>query len=128
MSTQDPCMINIVHEEDGLFANGTISTLDGFPKASWTFDQDGIEFTQIVDVDGDDFDELWNAISKLDVFRRNQVKSQSTEMDFRNYYIVGIAFVSDTRSAQSAFLIPSGEADPEWLHWLARAEATQKAQ
>jgi hypothetical protein len=60
MRDRNVCVINFVREEDGLFVNGTLSTLDGTPRASWTFKQDGTEFTQQIDVDEEDFTALWD--------------------------------------------------------------------
>jgi hypothetical protein len=118
MSERGTCVINFVHEEDGVFVNGTVSTLDGTPKASWTFAQDGGEFTQ-------DVDALWNVMNEP-VFTRHAVRSPETELDFRNNYIVGIMFNVRGEAGRVTYLIPSGERDPVWRKWLAGIEAIQR--
>lgn len=125
MSGQSICIINFVHEEDGIFVNGTVSTLDGTPKASWTFAQDGGEFTQNVDVDEEDFDALWGALNEP-VFQRHAIRSADTELDFRNNYVVGVMFSVRGEAGRVTYLIPSVERDPVWRKWLSGIEATQR--
>ncbi|HEX8913107.1 MAG TPA: hypothetical protein VF796_12175 [Humisphaera sp.] len=125
MSTRDFCVINFVREDDGVFVNGTISTLDGTPRASWTFAQDGGEFTRDLDVDEDDFLALWDAMNEP-VFVRHAVRDPDAEMDFRNNYVIGIMFLVRGEAGRVHYLVPAGECDPVWRKWLDGIEALQR--
>ncbi len=81
MNLKNLRIINFAHEEDGVFTHGTISTLDGAPKASWTFTEDGSELTNHLDVDENDFDSLWDAPNEP-VFQRRQVRKPDIELDW----------------------------------------------
>jgi len=125
MNDRSICVINFVHEEDGVFVNGTVSTLDGSPKASWTFAQDGDEFTLDVDVEEADFEALWVALNEP-FFQRHAVRSAETELDFRTNYIIGVMFDVRGEAGTVAYLIPAGERDPVWQDWLAGIQAIQR--
>ena len=118
-------MINIVREDDGVFANGTIWILDGSAKATWTFHQDGGQFTNERELDDEEFDPLWADLNEP-VFARNRVRRADEQLDFRTNYVVGVIFDVDGQAGQVTHLIPAAEPDPTWLRWLRRVEATQR--
>ncbi|MGA2498515.1 MAG: hypothetical protein ABSH20_12275 [Tepidisphaeraceae bacterium] len=117
-------IINFAHEEDGVFTHGTISTLDGSPKVSWTFGEDGGEFTTQRDLEDEDLDALWDAFNEP-VFRKHLVRHPDAELDFRTNHLVGIIFNIRGEAGRFTYLIPVGERDPVWTSWLRRMEATQ---
>ena len=126
MNSGNVCLINFVHEEEGVFVNGTISTLDGTPRATWTFAQDGSEFTRDVDVGEEEFEALWGALNEP-VFVRHAVRRADAELNFRANYVVGIIFNVRGEAGQVTYLIPEGERDPVWRKWLAGIEAMQRS-
>ena len=125
MNGRDFQVINVVHEADGIFANGTISTLDGTPKVMWTFTQDGAEFEVSVDLEDEEFQELWDVLNDP-VFVRNRVHSPDAELDFRKNYLVGVMFNFEGEAGRITHLIPAGERDATWTDWLKRVEQTRK--
>jgi hypothetical protein len=125
MPVRDTAVINVVHEEDGVFANGTISCVDGQARAIWTFRQDGGEFTVENDVDDDAFDEIWDALNDP-VFARHAVGGSDVKLDFLANYIVGVVFELGERAGQRTHQIPCGERDATWVGWLRRVEAMQR--
>ena len=117
-------IINFAHEEDGVFTHGTISTLDGSPKASWTFGEDGGEFTNQRDLDEEDLDALWSVLNEP-AFRQHVVRVPDVELDFRVNYLVGIIFKIGDEAGRVTYLVPIAERNPVWTSWLRRIEATQ---
>ena len=107
-------------------ANGTISTLDGTPKATWTFAQDGRQSTQTCEVGGDEFDAMWEALSKP-AFMRHVVVGPHKELDVRGNYLVGVTSVVQGEPVRHSYLVPVGQRDPVWRQWLARIDGTRRA-
>lgn len=118
-------IINLVHEEDGLFTNATLSIINAQPKGSFTFSEDGNEFTREIDLAEDDFEALWSQFNEP-IFLRCAVRSPDAQLDFRRNYIIGIIYNVNAEAGQMTYLIRNDESDPTWLAWLKKFEAIQK--
>jgi len=118
-------IINFVHEEDCLFTNATLSIINGQPKATFSFDQDGQKFTNDIDLEEDDFESLWSQFNEP-VFVRCAVRSPDTRLDFRLNYIIGIIYNINGNAGKRTFLIPQNESDPTWLNWLRKFDSLHR--
>jgi Suppressor of fused protein (SUFU) len=110
--------ITYTRERDGVFFHGTISDLDGAPRATWSFDHDGKRVKHEQPVDAPTFRKLWNGFAKIPAFRRHKVTDPDRDMDWKKYHAILVTFGEPGKPRQQAFLIPPDEADPEFRDWL----------
>jgi hypothetical protein len=125
MPSPNLTLINVVHEEDGLFTNATLSIINAQPKATFSFTQDGQEFTNDIDLNEEDFESLWSKFNQP-VFVRCAVRSPSTPLDLRRNYIIGIIYNINGDAGKMTYLIHHNESDPTWLDWLRKFESLQR--
>lgn len=111
-------VITYTRQRDGVFFHGTLSDLDGHPRATWSFDHDGKRVKHEQPIDPPRFRKLWNGFGQLAVFRRHRVDDPDREMDWKNYHAILITFGDPGKPRQQAFLVPPDEADPEFRDWL----------
>ena len=118
-------IINVVHEQHGLFTNATLSIINNQPKATFSFDQHGQKFTNDINLNENDFESLWSQFNEP-VFVRCAVKSPDTKLDFHRNFIIGIIYNIEGRAGQRTYLIPQNESDPTWLNWLRKFESLHR--
>jgi hypothetical protein len=111
-------VIKYVHERDGVLYHGTLSDLDGVPKATWSYDKDGRRVTREQSIDAATFRSLWNWVGKLHVFKQHRVRDLDREMDWAGTHVVTIAFGEPDDPKQVSFAVPIDEADPHFRDWL----------
>jgi hypothetical protein len=110
---------------DGVLYHGTVSDLDGSPKATWTYEDGGEKVTRDQPVDAATFSALWNAIADSDVFRRNVVRSPHQQIDPVGYHVIGIVFEQDGQRRRVLFQVPAAEAEPDFVRWLQALDVPQ---
>jgi len=108
--------IQYVHGLD--FCTGTISDLDGLPRATWTYVQNGREITQDRPINQETFQLLCNAINNYKVFKKYAVRDPGAKIDPEKFHFVSFTIIQDDRPQIRVFLIPSSESDPEFAGWL----------
>ena len=111
-------LIDYAHMRDGVLYHGTISDLDGSPKATWTYEEGGEKVTKDQPIDEAAFNALWNGIADSEVFRRSMVRGPDQQIDPAQFHIVGIGFEQEGRRGRYMFLVPATERDPEFVQWL----------
>lgn len=112
-------VIDYGHLREGVLYHGTISTLDGQPRSTWTFEQQGRKVTQELRLDRAAFQKLWNAVVELDAFKRNKVRDKSRTIDPAACHVVGLIYGDKEQPKRQVFLVPKDENDPHFLQWLA---------
>jgi hypothetical protein len=102
----------------GFSCTGTISDLDGSPRATWTYDQDRRTITRDRPMDQDSFRLLCNGIDKYKVFKKYSVRDLDAEIDPANFHFVSFTTIQDGQPKIRCFMIPTGEHDGEFARWL----------
>ena len=111
-------LIDYGHMREGVLYHGTLSDLDGAPRATWTYEKAGQKVTHDQPIDLPTFRSLWNRIGKLDVFQRNRVRDPDRPVDPAADHVVSIIFGDKEKPQRAYFAIPAGENDPQFLTWL----------
>jgi hypothetical protein len=111
-------LIDYGHIRDGVLYHGTLSDLDGEPKATWTYERGGRKVTHDQPMDAATFRSLWNRVGNLDAFKRNRVRDVNREVDPAGTHVISIMFGEPENPQRAHFAIPAGEADPQFLSWL----------
>ncbi len=111
-------LIDYGHLRDGVLYHGTVSDLDGVVKATWTYELDGEKVTRDQPIDLARFASLWGGIANLEVFQRNVIRSPDVPIDPTTHHVVGIVFKHEGQQGHYVYLIPAGEADPQFRAWL----------
>ena len=118
-------LIDYGHLRDGVLYHGTISDVDGAPKATWTYEERGRKVTRDQPIDAERFSALWNGVAGLEVFRRHLVSRPDQQIDPAGYHVIGVVFQQEGQQGQYLFLVPAGETDPEFVQWLQRLQVPQ---
>ena len=111
-------VIDYGHVFDGVLYHGTISNLDGVPKATWTFEKNGEKVTEDRPIDLPTFRSLWNRVSNLEVFKRNRVREGEKPVDPIADHVISIIFGDKDQPQRVFFAVPAAEADPQFQSWL----------
>jgi hypothetical protein len=111
-------VITYAHVHDGVLYTGTLSDLDGRPKATWSYKAGGRRVTQDQPLDPAAFRSLWNRIGNLDVFKRNRARDPNAPVDPVGTYVVSIGFGEPDRPQLVTFAVPADEPDPQFRSWL----------
>jgi hypothetical protein len=111
-------LIDYAHVREGVLYHGTLSDLDGAPKATWTYEEAGRKVTRDQPIDPPTFRSLWNRVGNLDVFKRNRVRDPSHKVDPVGTHVIGIVFGEKKNPQRVYFAIPADEADPQFRHWV----------
>src|SRR5262245_53972354 len=110
-------LIDYAHRRQGVLYHGTLSDLDGQPKATWTYEKSGRKVTHDQPIDLPTFRSLWNRVN-LDVFKRNRVRDPDRPVDPDATHVIGIAFGTTEDPKWAYFAVPANESDPQFLNWL----------
>jgi hypothetical protein len=116
-------VITYGHFYDGSLINGTLSDLDGVPKASWTFGatvQDKVRREQALDPVT--FQELWAGLTQLEVFKRHQVRDPNRKVDPQADHVIWAALGEGPDQKRAMFAVPAGETDPAFLAWISKLQ------
>jgi hypothetical protein len=111
-------LIDYAHMRQGVLYHGTLSDLDGVPKATWTYEKGGRKVSENQPIDLLTFRSLWNRVGNLDVFKRNHVRDANREVDPVGTHVISILFGEATDPKRAYFAIPADEADPQFQHWV----------
>jgi hypothetical protein len=111
-------VITYAHVRDGVLFTGTLSDLDGRPKATWSYKVGGQRLTQDQSLDPAGFRSLWNRVGNLDVFKRNRIQDPNMPVDPAGTHVVTIGYGEPDRPQLVTFAVPAGEADSQFLGWL----------
>jgi hypothetical protein len=102
---------------DGVLYHGTVSDLDGSPKATWTYAEGGENVTRDRPVDAATFGTLWNATADSDILRRNVVRSPGQPIGPVGCHVVGVVFERDGQRRRLMSQVPAAATDPEFVQW-----------
>lgn len=111
-------VIDYGHMREGVLYHGTISDLDGSPRATWTYEENGKKVTREQPIDAATFGRLWNGVNASDVFKRCKVRDPNREVNPTVDHVVSIVYEKDGQQQRRFFAIPAEESDPEFLGWL----------
>src|SRR5262245_22636010 len=111
-------VIDYGHVHDGVLYHGTISNLDGVPKATWTYEKNGEKVTEDRPIDLPTFRSLWNRVTNLEIFKRNRIRDTERPVDPVADHVVSIVFGDKDQPQRAFFAISTGEADPQFQSWL----------
>jgi hypothetical protein len=106
--------------EHGIAYHGTISDIDGVPRATWSCDEAGQRVTRDLPIDQQAFAFLCRGFADCGVFRRCQVRPKPGERfpakpaDWVNYHCILFEEGPELRP----FMVPAHEADPDFVRWL----------
>jgi hypothetical protein len=103
-------IIDYVHENGSIFFHGAVSDLDGVPKSTWTWEENGGTVTQEQPIEQGTFCFLWNGIANLDVFHRSRVRDPDRKLDWVSFHVISITFQKATKLTKACFLVPGDEA------------------
>jgi hypothetical protein len=116
-------VISYGHFYEGSLVNGTLSDLDGVPKASWTLGatvQDKTRQEQALDAAA--FQEIWAGLIQLEVFKRHQVRDPNRQVNPQAEHVIWAAMGEGADQKRAMFAVPAGETDPTFLAWLGKLE------
>jgi hypothetical protein len=111
-------LIDYGHVRNGVLYHGTLSDLDGQPKATWTYESGGRKITRDQPLDPAAFRSLWNRVGNLEVFKRSRVRDSNRPVDPVGTHVIGIVFGEAANPRRAHFAVPADEADPEFRSWL----------
>lgn len=117
-ANKDTHLIDYGHMRDGILYHGTLSDLDGSPKATWTYEVRGKKITRDQPIDKATFEKLCTSITSSEVFRRHRASGADKQIDPVRFHVVGIAFDKQGKKGQDLFLVPADEGDAEFSRWL----------
>jgi hypothetical protein len=111
-------VITYAHVRDGVLFTGTLSDLDGRPKATWTYRAGGQKVTRDQELETAAFRSLWNRVGNLDVFKRNRARDPNAPVDPVGTHVVTIAFGERDKPQLVQFAVPADEPDPQFRQWV----------
>lgn len=112
-------VIDYAHRVDGVMYHGTLSDLDGRPKATWTYEADSEEVTREQPLTSEAFERLWNLLARAEVFRRSLVEDLSCSIDVEGCHVVGAVLAKpDGKRQCRIWQAPADENDAELVEWL----------
>lgn len=109
--------------EDGRRITGSVTTLDGAPRATWTVRDDRGRRESTTEVEQETFDELW-AEAHANWMASFRLDRASGDLDPERFHIVGVVLIIAGRSLPILYRVPGEERREEWLTWYARLRAT----
>ncbi|MCG8454721.1 MAG: hypothetical protein MI919_00460 [Holophagales bacterium] len=123
MTEADPAaperrMIDYGHMRDGVLYHGTISDLDGKPKATWTFELDGEKTTRTRKLTEEQFDSILNGTIDSDIFESSLITDPETPIDPIANHIIAVYYSNGDTESLRSYSIPGNEDDPAFLRWL----------
>jgi hypothetical protein len=107
------------HVDGGILYHGTLSNLDGEPKATWTCEQAGRKVSRELAVEDTTLMFLCYGLDNVDRIRRYAAVDEDQEIDPVRHHVVSYLFENGDQRGRSIFLIPSTERHPDFLRWLA---------
>lgn len=114
------CCISYFHVENGISYHGTISDIDGVPRATWSYDEAGQRVTRDLPISEESFAFLCRGFAEVDVFHRCLVRPKpgegfpATPADWIKCHCI----VFEQGPEQKPFMVPANEADRDFLRWL----------
>ena len=106
--------------EHGIAYHGTISDIDGVPRATWSYDEAGQRVTRDLPMTAEAFAFLCRGFAEFGVFRRCLARPKPGERfpakpaDWVNYHCI----LLEEGPEQRPFMVPAHEADPDFVRWL----------
>jgi hypothetical protein len=106
--------------EHGVAYHGTISDIDGVPRATWSYDEAGQKVTRDAPMPAETFAFLCRGFAEFGIFRRCLVQPNpgerfpATRADRENNHCIFF----EEGLEQRAFLVPAHEADADFAKWL----------
>jgi hypothetical protein len=110
------------HLRDGVYSMALVADWSGTPVATWMAGPPSQVLTGTGPVDGETFRRLWNGIAAEEVFARHKVRT-AAGLDPAGHHI-GAWSWDGGRDVRAEFLVPSGEADPQFARWLEALDET----
>lgn len=111
-------LIDYGHMRAGVLYHGTISDLDGKPKATWTFELNGKKTTETRQLSEEEFDSVWNGIVDNSIFKNFLVTDPETHVDPIANHIIALFYSDGDNELLRNYSIPDNEDDPGFLRWL----------
>lgn len=111
-------LIDFGHMRNGILYHGTLSDLDGTPKATWTYEKVGRLTTEEVPLTPSSFDTLWDGIQDYSVFSQSVATDPSATIDPNTHFVIGAVSIDADSQTQTLFLVPASSTDPDFRRWL----------
>lgn len=111
-------VMNYAHWKDSVVYHGSITDMDGVPRATWSYEKKGKKVTHDQPIDVETFHLLWNGFVKLDVFKRHRVRDPEEIIDLVGHHVIGIIFGDGDEIRQQVSMVPADERDAEFKRWL----------
>lgn len=119
--------IDYDHQQDSFFCNAMLSNMTGPFEAHWTFDRDGEMRTDVRALTGEEFGLLWDGIAASlgtgGVFGRCLVDDPTRLIDPAAHHVIATLQVNGSVVQHRTYMVPSDEADPAFMAWLAALAA-----
>jgi hypothetical protein len=114
---RDLHMIDYAHLTGGVLYHGSLSDLDGTPRATWTYEDAGELVTRDRPLDQETFERLWHGCA-ASVFQQAIAVDMARPVDPTAFHIVSLVFTQNGAFGRCASLIAAGEIDAEFVAWL----------
>jgi hypothetical protein len=106
--------ISYFRVENGISYHGTISDIDGVPKATWSFEEAGQRVTRDQSIDQETFAFLLMGTRDMKVFQRSMILTSEGQMKPASHHCI----VLESEGRANGFMVPAGETDPDFARWL----------
>jgi hypothetical protein len=111
--------IDYGHREGWVLYHGSLTNLDGDPKATWTYEESGSKVTRDRPIEDMTFAFLCYGLDNLALLRQYAATDPNQEIDPDRYHVVSYMFEEGERRGRQLFLIPATERHPDFQRWLA---------
>src|SRR4029453_4575563 len=111
--------IDYGHKEGDILYHGTVSNLDGDPKATWTYEESGRKVTRDEPIEQMTLAFLCYGLDNLALLRQYVATDPSQQIDPVRFHVISYLGEEGERRSRQIFLIPATERHPDFQRWLA---------
>jgi hypothetical protein len=119
--------IDYGHKEGDILYHGTVSNLDGEPKATWTYEENGRKVTREQPIEQMTLAFLCYGLDNLALLRQYVATDPSQQIDPVRFHVVGYLIDEGDERSQQMFLIPAAEQHPDFRRWLAALNVSRRS-
>ncbi len=111
--------IDYGHKEGDILYHGTLTDLDGQPKATWTYEENGRKVTREQPLEQMTLAFLCYGLDNLKLLQQYAATDPSQQIDPVRNHVVGYMVEEGDQRSRQIFLIPAAERHPDLARWLA---------
>jgi len=110
--------IDYGHMEGRILYHGSVTNLDGDPKATWTYEENGRKVTREQPIEDTTFAFLCYGLDNLSLLRQYAATDPNQEIDPVRCHVVNYIFEEGEQRGRQIYLIPATERHPDFQRWL----------